>query len=66
MRKVTLVTPLKSIDEMHQALQTRAKTAQINVDALQKLLIDHTAMYNVLKANNLTVVEPKEINRERL
>jgi len=56
---------LKTLDELHQLVDSTAKVVKINPEVLQRLLIDHSSMFRAIReSSSIQIKEPK--NREKI
>lgn len=60
MATVSLLTSLQTFDKLHEIADSGAKTVKVDVEVLERLLIDHSNMYKALKGvSSVKVEEPK-------
>jgi indole-3-glycerol phosphate synthase len=65
--KVSVLTPLHKLEELHKLADTKASRVGISTQDLRSLLIDHSTMFQALNESTSTkVVEPPLKSRERI
>ena len=61
-----LKTTQAQLEELHQAVDGKAKSVRVDVQALTNLLIDHSILIREARAKGLKVKEPELGTRQKL
>lgn len=65
-REITLITPQRAFDALHDAANGRKIIVPVDRDYLAALLLDHSVLINACKANGIRVIEPPTRKRPEL
>jgi hypothetical protein len=57
-QSINLLTPLATLEALHDSLEGKRSTLRVEPQALLHLLIDHSVMVAALKHSGCSVVEP--------